>query len=62
MKQEFNTKASLSNIEINTVDQFQGRDKRMIMYSFTKCKNSSDKLSVSPNNIYFKSLISFLFN
>ncbi len=36
MQAKFLNKIFFQNIEINTVDQFQGRDKRMILMSFTK--------------------------
>jgi superfamily I DNA and/or RNA helicase len=38
----------LKEIEVNTVDQFQGRDKRMIIFSFTNSliKNEETKVKL----------------
>lgn len=38
----FENKRYYQNIEVNTVDQFQGRDKRMILMSFTQSKSNLD--------------------
>lgn len=46
-KENFNKRM---NIEVNTVDQYQGRDKNVIIYCCTKCNNPEYKLAQSKNN------------
>ena len=36
-----------SDIEVNTVDQYQGRDKSVILYSCSKSISSDTEISVS---------------
>lgn len=39
--------AKYTNIEVNTVDQFQGRDKNMVIVSFTNSIDKSDDIKVN---------------
>ena len=46
LQKKFSNQRYFQNIEINTVDQFQGRDKRMIIYSFTNSLEKKDDTKV----------------
>ena len=39
-----------SDIEINTVDQYQGRDKEVIIYSCTKHSNEKVRIPVKESS------------
>lgn len=49
-KFEVNIPADCRGIEVNTVDQYQGRDKSVIIYSCTKCDNPSMSNVVAPKD------------
>ena len=57
LQKKFSLQQYFQNIEINTVDQFQGRDKRMIIYSFT---NSLDKKDETKVKLFIKKYICYL--
>jgi len=43
IKEKFANKRFFEDIEVNTVDQFQGRDKNIIIMSFTNSKRNSEQ-------------------
>ncbi|KAG8226891.1 hypothetical protein J437_LFUL005650 [Ladona fulva] len=45
LKRVIHTESEDSTIEINTVDQFQGREKEIVLYSFTRSGNPSENNS-----------------
>ncbi|KAJ8311782.1 hypothetical protein KUTeg_010663, partial [Tegillarca granosa] len=38
-------------VEVNTVDQYQGRDKRVIIISFTKCLKGSNQIETKSGEL-----------
>ena len=47
-------------IEVNTVDQYQGRDKNIILYSCVRSGVTEDSVSNCEYNILYKTFIKFL--
>ena len=40
------------NIEVNTVDQYQGRDKSVIIYSCSKSMSTDTEIQVKKNSLH----------
>jgi DNA replication ATP-dependent helicase Dna2 len=52
-----------SNVEVNTVDQYQGRDKDVVIFSCTRTENvdsASEKSLPTKNKVYPKFLEVYL--